>query len=46
MSTTGAAFDSEQETAPHVSEIAAAISLLSTTGPDSLFRMILCKPFV
>ncbi|KAK6101272.1 RasGEF domain family protein [Brugia pahangi] len=40
----GVMFDGEQETVPRISDIAAAISFLSTIGPDSLFRMILCKP--
>ncbi|VBB28110.1 unnamed protein product [Acanthocheilonema viteae] len=41
--TIGVIFDGEQEMVPHVSDIAAAIFFLSTIGPDSLFRMILCK---
>uniref|UniRef100_A0A0R3RJE0 Cyclic nucleotide-binding domain-containing protein n=1 Tax=Elaeophora elaphi TaxID=1147741 RepID=A0A0R3RJE0_9BILA len=41
---TGVIFNGEQETIPHISDIAAAIFFLSTIGPDSLFRMILCKP--
>ncbi|MCP9259158.1 Rap guanine nucleotide exchange factor 1 [Dirofilaria immitis] len=42
--TTGVVFDAEHDTAPLISDIAAAIFFLSTVGPDSLFRMILCKP--
>ncbi|EJD75124.1 rap guanine nucleotide exchange factor 1 [Loa loa] len=42
--TSGVIFDGEQESVPYVSDIAAAISFLNTIGPDSLFRMILCKP--
>lgn len=44
--TTGVIFDGEQEMVLHVNDIAAAIFFLSTIGPDSLFRMILCKPSV
>ncbi|VDO30943.1 unnamed protein product [Onchocerca flexuosa] len=42
--TIGVMFDAEHNTAPHISDVVAAIFFLSTIGPDSLFRMILCKP--
>ncbi|VDM96472.1 unnamed protein product [Thelazia callipaeda] len=43
MTTSGPPFDAGSATSFRVKDIATAIFFLSTIGPDSLFRMILCK---